>query len=222
MKKRTIALLMAAVMLFGITVSGTIAWLQATSLEVKNTFTFGEIEIDINETDNEDDDNSTKNNAYDLIPGDVSKKDPKVTVVSGSEKCYVYVKVTEINNTFGTDQDVILYEVDTEKWKLIDSTNSIYVYTNGGNEAYEVDASSGNVDTALILAEVKDISTNQPIENMHIKVNTELTEADITAMETSGTPEISFKACAVQSEHISQTEADGIAISKLTATTTTP
>lgn len=220
MKKRTIALLMAAVMLFGITVSGTIAWLQATSLEVKNTFTFGEIEIDINETDNEDDDTSTKNNAYDLIPGDVSKKDPKVTVLSGSEKCYVYVKVTEINNTFGTGQDVILYEVDTDKWKLIDSTNSIYVYTNGGDEAYEVDASGGNVDTALILAEVNDISTNQPIENMHIRVNTELTEADITAMETSGTPEISFKACAVQSEHISQIEADEIAISKLITTTT--
>lgn len=35
MKKKTIALLMAVVMLFGVTVGGTLAWLKAETTEVK-------------------------------------------------------------------------------------------------------------------------------------------------------------------------------------------
>ena len=92
---------MAVVLLFGAVVGGTVAWLQAKSDEVVNTFTFGDITIKLDETNTDGKDaegnNSTEArdtaNAYDLIPGEVNTKDPKVTVVSGSEKCYVFVKV---------------------------------------------------------------------------------------------------------------------------------
>lgn len=215
MNKKIIAMMTAMVMLFGVVVGGTVAWLQAKSLEVNNTFTFGKIEIDIDETDNEDDDTSTKNNAYDLIPGEVSQKDPKVTVIKGSEKCYVYVKVTELNNKFDTNKDVIVYSVDSKNWKVVDATKGIYVYTNGTSQAYAVDALAENVETKLILAEVLDAS-GQPIANKHIRVNSELDESDIKAMTDANTlPKITFKACAVQSEHITMAEADSTAITLL-------
>ena len=50
MKKKTIALLMVVVMLFGVTVGGTIAWLTASTSKVENTFTVGNINIQLDET----------------------------------------------------------------------------------------------------------------------------------------------------------------------------
>ncbi|MBQ8603508.1 MAG: hypothetical protein IJ410_01505 [Oscillospiraceae bacterium] len=50
MKKKSIALLMAVVMLFGVTVGATIAWLTSTTGTVTNTFTVGNIEITLDES----------------------------------------------------------------------------------------------------------------------------------------------------------------------------
>jgi len=94
MKKRTIALFMAAVMLFGVTVGGTIAWLTDKATEVTNTFTVGDVEIDLYETDKEG--NKTQANEYQLVPGNEYKKDPKVEVLSNTNvDCYLFVKFTE-------------------------------------------------------------------------------------------------------------------------------
>lgn len=101
MKKKTIALVMAMVMLFGIAVGGTIAWLTDKTAEVKNTFTVGNINITLDEKDVDD---STPNadrdiaNVYQMIPGTTYEKDPTVTVVADSEDCYLFVKFEEENS----------------------------------------------------------------------------------------------------------------------------
>jgi len=99
MKKRTIALMMAVVMLFGVAIGGTIAWLTSKTDPVVNTFTVGDVEIKLNEsvvTEN----GTTQGNAYQLIPGQTYKKDPVVSVdrTKTNVDIYLFVKFEEVEN----------------------------------------------------------------------------------------------------------------------------
>lgn len=85
MKKKTIAIALAAVVLLLGAVGGTLAWLTSTD-SVTNTFTVGNVTISLDEP------NFTQD--IKLIPGKVIDKDPTVTVDAGSESCYVRILVT--------------------------------------------------------------------------------------------------------------------------------
>lgn len=127
--KKSFALILALVLVVGCVVGGTVAWLTATSDTVTNTFSVGDINITLAET---------TGTSYRVVPGASQAKDPTVTVKSGSEKCYVYVKVTNNlvigNDTVGT--------VD------INETNWTKVGTNGNTTLYRyksvVDAASAD------------------------------------------------------------------------------
>ena len=189
MKKRTIALLMAVVMLFGMTVAGTLAWLQATSDPVVNTFTVGDIVIDLNESD-VDNDNDTKANEYKVIPGEKYVKDPVVTVKKGSEPCYVFVEIVESGNTFGDDK-YIQYGINTADWtKVTGTTRNVYYYKDVVN-ALEAEV----VMTSTVLATV---------DGKQITINSEIEKTNMTAA-TSAT--ITFNAFAVQSANIANAQA---------------
>lgn len=92
--------LLALVLVLGCAVGGTIAWLTATSDTVTNTFAVGDINITLTETFNTDTNNDGTNDAWQakLIPGYGYAKDPKVSVVAGSEDCYLFVKFEEKNS----------------------------------------------------------------------------------------------------------------------------
>lgn len=109
MKKKSLALVLALAMIVVCVVGGTLAWLTATTPEVKNTFTAGDINITLAESENLD---------LKMIPGYTIAKDPKVTVKAGSEKCYLFVKVDKSANfdTFMT------YEM-AAGWTQGDGTN---------------------------------------------------------------------------------------------------
>ena len=121
--KKKIALLMAMVMLFAVTTATTLAWLQAETDPVVNTFTVGDINITLDETNVEGTGRDTTNE-YKMVPGQKYVKDPIVHVQPGSEPCWVFVKVAEENN----DDDVIQYAVDDTTWALVDEDENIYVY----------------------------------------------------------------------------------------------
>ena len=89
MKKKSLALVLALAMIVVCVVGGTLAWLIATTPEVKNTFTAGDINITLAESEDLD---------LKMIPGYTIDKDPKVTVKAGSEKCYLFVKVDKSTN----------------------------------------------------------------------------------------------------------------------------
>lgn len=107
-------------------VGATLAFLIAESKEVVNTFTVGNIEIDLNETD-VDGDSDTKKNGYKVVPGVTDTKDPTVTVIAKSEDCYVYVKV--INNLVIDGESVATYEAHAD-WILVGTSNVNGVVTN--------------------------------------------------------------------------------------------
>lgn len=102
MKKTTkvLALLLCAVLLVVGSVMGTLAYLTYTTETVQNTFTVGNVTIDLDEAAvNEDGtyvtnhDNRVKANEYHLLPGHTYFKDPTVTVKADSDDCYVRMKV---------------------------------------------------------------------------------------------------------------------------------
>ena len=106
MSMKPLALLLAAVLLVGATIGGTLAWLQATTKEVENTFTDSDIGVTLEET---------KEN-FKMIPGHTIDKDPKVSVTTGSEDAWLFVKVTKSAN-----YDTYLTHVIADGWELVEN-----------------------------------------------------------------------------------------------------
>ena len=118
MKKLLIALV-CILLVVGV-VGGTLAWLTDTTPEVKNVFTTSDISITLTET-NVDEDNTPNTNSYQMIPGWTITKDPKVTVGSGSEYCWLFVKLEESDN-FDTFME---YTIDSD-WTALTGVDGVY------------------------------------------------------------------------------------------------
>ena len=96
---KTLALILAVVLIMGGVVGGTVAWLIANPDPVVNTFTYGDINIDLEETDtNLDKDDDPNTNEYEMMPGQEIVKDPKITVKAGSESNWLFVKLEKSEN----------------------------------------------------------------------------------------------------------------------------
>ena len=136
MKKKSLALVLALAMIVVCVVGGTLAWLIATTGSVTNTFTYGDINIKLEETDATVAADGSATKEFKMIPGYTIAKDPKVTVLAGSEKCYLFVKVAESDNfdTFMT------YEM-ADGWTALDGVNGVYyreVETSTANQEFAV------------------------------------------------------------------------------------
>lgn len=138
MKKLTkglILVLCAAVLVAG-SVMGTLAWLTAQDT-ITNTFTVGNIQIDLTEE---------AVNVHKLIPGAKITKNSKVTVINGSEKCYLFVKIE--NGITGVEANSgeikpVADQMMAKGWKLVAGKTNVYYYEG------MIDATSGNVTQAV-------------------------------------------------------------------------
>ena len=110
---KSLALVLALVLVIGCVAGGTLAWLNAKTEEVKNTFSTSDIGVTLGET----------TNTYKMVPGWTIAKDPKATVTSGSEDCYLFVKVEKSDN-FDTYMDMAI----DAQWTALDATNNPGVY----------------------------------------------------------------------------------------------
>ena len=109
-KSRKWLIIATALLVLG--VGATIAYLVSSPATVKNTFTVGDVALTLTETTGEE---------YRMIPGTAIKKDPLVTVVGGSEECYVYVKLDRAN---GLD-DYVTYAL-ADGWALLGGFDGVY------------------------------------------------------------------------------------------------
>lgn len=97
--RRILLTVCSAALLVCVTVGATVAYLTSTD-KVENTFTVGNVQIKLDEAKANPDgsfvpnDDRVKANDYKLLPGHTYNKDPMVTVLSGSESCYVKMTVT--------------------------------------------------------------------------------------------------------------------------------
>ena len=86
-------------------VGGTAAWLAAKSEPIASTFTFGDINITLTETDPQE-------QPAKIIPGVDIPKDLRVTVKANSVDCWLFVKVKEAG-TFVENK--VTYSID-DSW----------------------------------------------------------------------------------------------------------
>ena len=89
MKKKIIIATLALTLILCFAIGTTLAWLNDSTEEIKNTFTYGDINISLTESENLD---------LKMVPGKTITKDPKVTVKGDSEACWLFVEITESAN----------------------------------------------------------------------------------------------------------------------------
>ena len=159
----------------------TYSYLTASSKTVVNTFAGGAISLTLDEAKVDTDgvliegEPRVQENTYKVVPGAELYKDPTVTVLEGSEVCYVYLYVENPldENYFTLDYSSDWIEV------AVAGTKTLYVYKT------TVDASDGDVALTPIFTTVT--------------VSDELTSDQIEAM---GEVQIEVQAYAVQAADV--------------------
>lgn len=151
MKKKSIAVVLALVLLVCCAVGGVLAWLTDTTDSIKNTFTVGNVDISLTET---------TGNSYKMVPGQPITKDPKVTVEVGSEACYLFVKVEKS----ATLKDYIDYTVDNG-WTPLDGVEDVFykdvdATTAADGETYSVLANDKVTVKTSVTQKMMDDITN--------------------------------------------------------------
>ncbi len=112
---KAFAALLAVTLLVGSAIGGTLAWLTSKSDSLVNTFTIGNVAITLEETTGND---------YKVTPGVPVAKDPKVTVDSTSEDCWLFVKITEDGNAWNNG----LSYTPESGWKKLGGVKEIVYY----------------------------------------------------------------------------------------------
>ena len=122
MKKKLFIIVVSILSICSFLIGTSVAWLTSKTDEVINTFTYGDINIKIEETDTQDNDNNEFTNTYKMLPGNKITKDPKITVLAKSEDSYLFVEIKESENF----KDFMKYEL-VEGWTLVEGTENVYV-----------------------------------------------------------------------------------------------
>lgn len=185
-KKITVAVLVLALVLC-FAIGGTLAWLKTETTPVLNTFTYGDINIGLSESDDLD---------LKMIPGNSIKKDPVVTVKEGSEACWLFVEVKESENF-----DAFMTYAIAEGWTLYNTT------TSGSN----IQTNNTTADTYVIYREVAKttrdelfyvLAGKEGYQNGYVTVNDTVTKKMFAALTEATRPTLTFTAYAVQSDNV--------------------
>lgn len=153
MKKRSFALILSLALVLVCIVGGTLAWLTDKTAEVKNTFTTSDIDIKLEET------LGGENKEFKMVPGYTIAKDPKVTVLAGSEKCYLFVKLEKSANF----DKFLTYEMADGWAPLTDVPNVFYrvVDANTANTEFKVLKNNQvTVQDAVTKADMDDLTSD--------------------------------------------------------------
>ena len=131
--KKTLTIALSMVLVAAIAVTGTLAFLTASSTELVNKFTFGNTEVTIAEPDWTAALGGDAEKPMKVVPGQTVAKDPTVTV-KGSEEVYVYAYV---NNALA--EHVTIGAIGAN-WTAVDGLAGLYRYNttvtpaDGGTE----------------------------------------------------------------------------------------
>lgn len=201
--KQILLLMMCAVLLVGATIAGTMAYLTSTK-DVKNTFTVGQVGIELHEKGEKPRNDGTVGLDLHLIPGKAVDKDPTVTVLKGSENCYVRMKVNVSNvGNLKTAFDGLTYTgvhgenipyvtngvfnlhliVDgwkAEDWAYITYTDGVYEFRYVGDKATDGVIPKNTTNNTILPALFTTITLPTDMTNERIK-NLEGVDIIVTA-----------------------------------------
>ncbi len=179
-----LVLLAVSLLAFGI-IGGTVAWLITETEPVKNTFTYGDINLTLEETDSGDNDGDPNTNTYNMIPGSSISKDPKVTVKAGSEDAWVFVKLEKSADP-SFDQ-FMEYQME-DGWIALEGVDGVYYR--------EVEQSDSDTEFWVI-------------KDNTVTVKDGITKAELNALTAN--PTLTVTAYAVQKDNVA-TAADAWAL----------
>ena len=145
MKKKIIVLAVVACLAVMSVVGATLAYLTATD-SAKNTFTFGNVDIAMDDVKTDlygkpvEGAARVISNNYKLVPNNTYKKDTTIYVTKGSEACYLFVKV---ETTVEDNENVLTYNFK-DGWKSLG--NGVYCYET----TVDASAATANVSVSVI------------------------------------------------------------------------
>lgn len=179
---KAFTLMLALILVVGCVAGGTLAWLTANTQTVTNTFSVGDINIELKEHTIDasgaltSTTTTTGVDSYKMVPGYTLNKDPFATVKANSEKCYLFVKVEKSANfdTFMT------YAMDTG-WTQLQDDN-------------------GDVVTGVFYRTVEASDKDQTfniLKDKQVQVKDTVTKAQLDAVGNSK-PTLKFTAYAIQ------------------------
>lgn len=205
MKKKTIALLMVVVLLFGVTVGGTIAWLTDTVSPVVNTFVVGNINIELDEaplnadgkTINKTLERVNTNANYKLIPGNILQKDPEVRVLDESEACWLFIKIEESEGF----SNYMRYQIASD-WIPLNDVDNNNIADDG--VYYREVASLVDKDNNTSV-EVENANKYPVLKDDQVTVDENLTKQQLEAIATN--PSLTITAYAVQKDNVASAAA---------------
>ena len=172
MKKKGLALVLALTLLVVGVVAGTLAWLTAKSDTVTNTFTTSDITVKLEETKGT---SATGGKEFKMIPGYTISKDPTATVLTGSEECYLFVKLEKSG-----DFDQFLTYTMAEGWTKLDGvTDTVYYRV--------VDGTTNQIGTPYSV-----------LKDDKVTVKGEVTKAMMDGLTTETLPKLTVTAYASQ------------------------
>lgn len=180
-KGKGLALALACMLVIGGATGGSIAWLVGQSVPVHNTFTYGDIVIEVTESDTGDGDNNPHTNRYQMMPGADLTKDPRVYVLAGSEDSWLFVRLDKSANF-----DAFMTFAVAEGWTALGSTPDVY----------------------WRLAPKQDlVQEYQVLEGDKVSVHPEVNLAMLRALTEETFPTLTITAYAVQTTAVESAEA---------------
>lgn len=179
MKKRNVALVLALALVLTAAVGGTLAWLTAKSDSVVNVFTTSDIKVQLKETER----------TYKMIPGGSIEKDPKATVLKGSEKCYLFVELEKSSNF----DDYLTYEI-ADGWTELTGVSGVYYRVIDAEDKMGVSYSVLKEDQV----EVKNTVTKEMMRTIDGIDDDGNTDSDAAKKEISARPTLTITAYASQ------------------------
>ena len=156
---KVFALVLAAALVLGAGIGGTLAWLTDKTDPITNTFTVGDINIELTET------TGGADKQFKMVPGNKIAKDPKVTVKAGSEACWLFVKVDKSN---GVDT-YLTYAVDSG-WTALTGSDGVYYC--------EVDAATSDTTYSVLVDD--QVSVNENVTKAQMNELTSATYPTLT------------------------------------------
>lgn len=174
-KSKIVVAIISLLSICSFVIGTSVAWLTSKTEDLVNTFTYGDINIKLEETDTNDGDENVNTNEYKMLPGNEITKDPKVTVIANSEDSYLFVKLTKSENF----DNFMTFEI-AEGWTLLEGTTDVY---------YREVTKSDKDQEFIVLKDNK------------VKVKEEVTKAMLNELDKDGKkdyPTLTITAYAVQ------------------------
>ena len=212
---RYILIVLSALVLVLSGVFATLAYLNDTTDEVKNTISVGDVKIKLDEAPVSIDEygqvttgtGRVLQNHYNLVPGMTYPKDPTVHVAADSEPAYIFVKIqnsiADVEVAVDPDGDPAVGKISEQilanGWEKVAGYDDLYVY-NGTQKVAGKD----------YIVSTKDAAQKDLVIFQQFKVNPDLdfeANGELPALQDLNGKTIQVKAYAIQAYGLSMTDA---------------